>query len=112
MGGIAPQTREILKGFTGGTIDVLAGAAGLQERQLPEGGLDRRTLGLVKVAALIALGAPPAAYGWQVRSAIEAGATPEDILDVLIAVAPQVGGPRVIAAAPELMGALGLDAGD
>jgi hypothetical protein len=30
---------------------------------------------------------------------------------VLVAVAPQVGGPRVIAAAPEIMVALGLDEG-
>jgi alkylhydroperoxidase/carboxymuconolactone decarboxylase family protein YurZ len=37
------------------------------------------------------------------------GVTPEDILGVLVAVAPQVGGPRVIAAAPEIMLALGLD---
>ena len=34
--------------------------------------------------------------------------SPEDILGVLRAVAPQVGGPRVIAAAPEIMLALGL----
>jgi hypothetical protein len=32
-----------------------------------------------------------------------------DALGVLVAVAPQVGGPRVIAAAPEIMVALGLD---
>jgi alkylhydroperoxidase/carboxymuconolactone decarboxylase family protein YurZ len=34
--------------------------------------------------------------------------TPEEILGVLRAVAPQVGGPRVIAAGPEIMLALGL----
>jgi len=34
--------------------------------------------------------------------------TPEDILGVLRALAPQVGTPRVVAAAPELMLALGL----
>ena len=35
-------------------------------------------------------------------------ASPEDILGVLRAVAPQVGGPRVIAAAPEIILGLGL----
>ena len=40
------------------------------------------------------------------------GASPEDILGVLRAVAPQVGGPRVVAAAPELMLALGLSLPD
>ena len=62
----------------------------------------------MKIAALIALDAPPASYAWQVANALEEGATPEDMLDVLRAVAPQVGGPRIVAAAPELMLAMGL----
>ena len=71
-------------------------------------GLDSRTYSLVKVAALIALDAPPASYLWQVANAVAAGCTAQDILGVLIAVAPQVGGPRTVAAAPEIMVALGL----
>ena len=34
--------------------------------------------------------------------------TPEDLIGVLHAIAPQVGGPRIIAAAPEIMVAMGL----
>ena len=75
-------------------------------------GLDGRTYSLTKIAALIALDAPPASYVWQVGNALAAGATPEDIIGVLIAVAPQVGGPRLVAAAPELMVALGLSLPD
>ena len=71
-------------------------------------GLDSRTYSLVKVAALIALDAPPASYLWQVANAVAAGCTAQDILGTLIAVAPQVGGPRTVAAAPEIMVALGL----
>jgi len=71
-------------------------------------GLDGRTYSLVKIAALIALDAPPSSYLWQVANALGSGCTPEDLLGVLKAVAPQVGGPRVVAAAPELMVALGL----
>jgi alkylhydroperoxidase/carboxymuconolactone decarboxylase family protein YurZ len=77
----------------------------LQERS----GLDARTFALVKIAALIALDAPPASYLWQVGNAIDAGATPGELLGVLRAVAPQVGLPRIVEAAPELMAALGLD---
>jgi 4-carboxymuconolactone decarboxylase len=76
----------------------------LQDRS----GLDDRTFALVKIAALIALDAPPASYLWQVGNAIDAGATPGELLGVLRAVAPQVGLPRIVAAAPELMVALGL----
>lgn len=71
-------------------------------------GLDSRSYSLAKIAALIALDAPPASYLWQVANAVASGCTPADILGVLIAVAPQVGGPRTVAAAPEIMVALGL----
>jgi 4-carboxymuconolactone decarboxylase len=71
-------------------------------------GLDSRIYSLVKIAALIALDAPPASYLWQVGNAVAAGCTAQDILGTLIAVAPQVGGPRTVAAAPEIMLALGL----
>jgi len=74
--------------------------------------LDDRSYALVKLAALIALDAPPASYVWQVGNAIAEGATAEDILGVLIAVAPQVGGPRLVSAAPEIMVALGLSLPD
>ena len=71
-------------------------------------GLDSRTYSLAKIAALIALDAPPASYLWQVGNAVAAGCTAQDILGTLIAVAPQVGGPRTVAAALEIMLALGL----
>lgn len=73
-----------------------------------QSGLDPRTFSLVKVAALIALDAPPASYLWQVGNAVDAGATAADLVGVLRAVAPQVGAPKIVAAAPELMLALGL----
>ena len=53
---------------------------------------------------------PP--YVWQVANAIAEGATPEDLVGVLIAIAPQVGGPKLVSAAPELMVALGLTLSD
>ena len=75
-------------------------------------GLDARSFALVKVAALMALDAPPASYLWQVGTALDAGVTPEDLIGVLRAIAPQIGGPKVVAAAPELMVALGLSLPD
>ncbi len=87
---------------------MLESAVGLREVDLAASGLDGRTFALVKIAALVALDAPPASYAWQVSNALSQGATPEDITGVLRAVAPQVGAPRVVAAAPEIMLALGL----
>ena len=105
---VADETRAALAGISAGRADILEGALELRDAQLEATGLDGRTFGLVRLAAMIAIDAPPASYAWQVANAIEGGATAEDMLGVLRAVAPQVGGPRVIAAAPEIMLALGL----
>jgi len=101
-------TRETLAGLALSDPELLL--AGLEARAewQETSGLDGRTYSLVKIAALIALDAPPSSYLWQVANALGSGCTPEDLLGVLKAVAPQVGGPRVVAAAPELMIALGL----
>jgi len=105
---VGADTHQTLTGISTGDTALLEDALGLREAQLERTGLDGRTFGLVKIAALIALDAPPVSYAWQVPNALDEGATPEDILGVLRAVAPQVGGPKVMAAAPEIMVALGL----
>ena len=101
-------TRQTLYGVSTGDLDLLE--EGLQARQewQQESGLDPRSYSLVKIATLVALDAPPASYLWQVANALDSGATPSEIVGVLRAIAPQVGGPRCIAAAPEIMVALGL----
>jgi len=108
MAEVAQETHETLAGLSAGDAELIMGALNMREDLRESTGLDGRTFGLVKIAALIALDAPPASYMWQVANALDEGATPEDILGVLRAVAPQVGGPRVVAAAPEIMLALGL----
>lgn len=108
MAVVAAETQQTLAGLSAGNLDVLENAVGLRELNRAGSGLDARTFALVKLAALIALDAPPASYAWQIANAVEAGVTAEDFIGVLRAVAPQVGGPRVIAAAPEIMVAMGL----
>jgi 4-carboxymuconolactone decarboxylase len=98
----------MLAGLAVSDSDLLAEGLELRTEWQTRSGLDARSYALVKIAALIALDAPPASYLWQVANALDAGATPADLLGVLIAVAPQVGGPKTVAAAPELMVALGL----
>jgi alkylhydroperoxidase/carboxymuconolactone decarboxylase family protein YurZ len=106
-------TRDALAGLTMGDLAVLGELKeefkDYRATEQEQSGLDARTFSLVKIAALIALDAPPASYLWQVANALDAGATPRDFVGVLRAVTPQVGGPRAMAAAPELMVALGLE---
>jgi 4-carboxymuconolactone decarboxylase len=108
MADVARDTHEVLTGISVGDASILDTAIGMRELGREVTGLDARTYALVKIAALIALDAPPVSYAWQIGNALDEGVTPEDILGVLRAVAFQVGGPKVVAAAPEIMLALGL----
>jgi len=101
-------TRDYLAALAVGDLDLLAEGLEMRAQWQERSGLDPRSFSLVKLAALIALDAPPASYLWQVSNALESGATPADLMGVLFAIAPQVGGPKVVAAAPEIMVALGL----
>jgi len=106
---VGADTHQTLSGISAGNLDVLETAVSLREHNREASGLDPRTFALVKIASLISLDAPPASYAWQIANALEDGVTPEEILGVLRAIAFQVGGPKVVAAAPEIMLALGLD---
>lgn len=108
LGAVNDATRDALAGLALGDVEVLGEALERREALQERSGLDARTFALIRIAALVAIDAPPASYLWQVSNAINAGATPEDILEVLRTIAPQVGSPRVVAAAPEIMVALGL----
>ena len=106
------RTREAFLGLSLGDVDPLAQSLDPREQWRESSGLDARSYSMVKIAALVAVDAPPASYLWQVENAIADGVSPQEILGVLFAVAPQVGGPRVVAAAPEIMLALGLSLPD
>ena len=71
--------------------------------------LDARTDALVRIAALVALDAPPSSYRAVVESADRAGAELDDLLAVLLAVAGAVGSARLISAAPRIALAAGYD---
>jgi len=71
--------------------------------------LEPRTLELVRLAALVAVGGAGPSYGAQADAAVDAGATAAEVVDVLVGVIPVVGLPCVVAAAPKLALALGYD---
>ena len=105
---VGDSTREALSALALSDPELLLEGLEARANWQQRSGLDPRSFSLVKIAALIALDAPPTSYLWQVANALDAGCTPEDLLGVLKAIAPQVGGPRVVAAAPEIMIAMGL----
>jgi 4-carboxymuconolactone decarboxylase len=102
-------TSDVLTALALGDSGILGEAAELREQLRVDSSLDPKTFALVKIAALVALDAAPASYLWQVGEAVQAGASAREILGVLTAVMPQTGMTRVVAAAPEIMIALGLE---
>ena len=74
--------------------------------------LDPKTLALVRIAALVAVGGAVPSYGALADEAVDAGATAGEIVDILLGVIAIVGLPRVVAAAPKLALALGHDVDD
>jgi alkylhydroperoxidase/carboxymuconolactone decarboxylase family protein YurZ len=71
--------------------------------------LDPKTHAMVRLAAALAIDAAPSSYQSDADLALAAGASLEEIVGILIAVAPAVGLTRVVSAAPELALALGYD---
>lgn len=69
--------------------------------------LDEKELMLVRIAALVAVDAPPASYLLNLEAATELGLQLEDVRGVLAAVAPIVGTPRLVHAAGNIFRALG-----
>ena len=55
------------------------------------------------------VGAAPGSYHWAVEAALDAGATTEELVGTLVAVAPISGLARVISATPEVALAIGYD---
>ncbi|HEY1714924.1 MAG TPA: carboxymuconolactone decarboxylase family protein [Solirubrobacteraceae bacterium] len=75
--------------------------------------LDGKMFALVNIAALVATGGDEASYLLYVTSALDAGASVDEVTAVLTAVGPNVGVFKMVAAADPLATALGINlAGD
>jgi alkylhydroperoxidase/carboxymuconolactone decarboxylase family protein YurZ len=74
-------------------------------------GLDAKTLALARLAALVAVGGSVPSFGAHADAAVSAGASPAEIVEVVVGVVPTVGLPRAVAAAPKVGMALGYDIG-
>ena len=69
--------------------------------------LKPRELMLARIAALVAVDAPPASYLANAGAAAGSGVTEQDVQEVMIAVAPVVGTARVVSAGGNMTRALG-----
>jgi 4-carboxymuconolactone decarboxylase len=71
--------------------------------------LDPKTAALLQVGVLVSLGSSAVCLEWSAGRALAAGASEDEIADVLLAIVPVAGLARVVTAAPEVATALGYD---
>ena len=83
--------------------------AGLELGPAPTSALDPKTGALLRLAASVAIGSPAVCLEWSAGRALAAGATEDEIADVLLAIAPVAGLGRVVSAAHDVATALGYD---
>lgn len=83
--------------------------AGLGLGQAATWTLDPKTVALLQVGASVAIGSSAVCLEWSAGRAMAAGASEDEVADVLLAVLPVAGLSRVVPAAPKLAAALGYD---
>ena len=86
-------------------LDLLAG---MTADSLAASSLDPEALMLVRLAALVAVDAPPSSYLLNLAAASDVGLDAESVRGVLAAVAPIVGTARVASATGRIVKALGV----
>jgi alkylhydroperoxidase/carboxymuconolactone decarboxylase family protein YurZ len=101
--------KEILRKLALNDEGYVQSALGMGRDTVEESGLDQKTHAMVRFGALLAIDAAPSSYQANAAAALAAGATIDEIVGTLIAVAPAIGLTRVVSAAPELALALGYD---
>lgn len=104
---LTPSQAAMYRRMTIGDEALLTSLFAAEERTTDA--LGDRTSSLVRLAALIVADADDPAYQLEVRNAINAGASSEQITSVLLAVARVAGSSLVMSAAPKLALALGYD---
>jgi 4-carboxymuconolactone decarboxylase len=106
---IAAELEERLRRLGIQDQDVIESLFATRLDNVDASGLDPKTHALVRLGALLALGAAPVSFHCSVEAAVAAGATEDEIVGALIAVAPVIGVARVISATPEVALSMGYD---
>ena len=91
-----------------GDTPVLETLTDITAASVDHNSLSPRDFMLARVAALIAMDAPPISWFANAPAIEESGLTTDDIQGIMIAVAPVVGGPRVMSAGGHVLRALGI----
>jgi alkylhydroperoxidase/carboxymuconolactone decarboxylase family protein YurZ len=86
-------------------LDLLAS---MTADSLEASSLDAQSLALVRIAALVAVDAPPVSYLANLAAAGDLGVDEDQVRGILTAIAPIVGTARIVSATGNIVRALGL----
>jgi len=103
-----PRIRYHQGGSVASDTSVLDTIVDLTAVSVDHSSLPTREFMLVRLAALMAVDAPPASYLANADATEKSGITADDIQEVMIAIAPVVGTARVVSAAGKILRAMGL----
>ena len=107
--GQTARFQEILRRLAIMDEGIVQDQAGLGLGQAGPWVMDPKTAALVQMGALVAIGSPAVCLEWGATQALAAGATEDEITDVLLAVAPAAGLGRVVGATVGVADGLGYD---
>ena len=103
------EYKETLRRLALNDETFVAAVLGMGRDTVEDSTLDEKTHALARLSASLAIDAASSSYQSNVELALAAGATVDEIVGCLIAVAPIIGLARAVSAAPELALALGYD---
>ena len=103
------EYRERLRSIALSDDRFVASVLGMGQDTIDVSGLDPKTHAMVTLAALLAVDAAPSSYNASTELALASGASLDEIVGILIAIAPAIGLGRAVSAAPDLGLALGYD---
>ncbi len=98
---------EVLRRLSLGDPSTLSGLMVAHDNA--PGMLGQRWASLIRLGGMVLLGPSQPAFEREIRGALDAGASTEEVIAVLVAIAPIAGGAHVTSAAPKIAMALGYD---
>jgi alkylhydroperoxidase/carboxymuconolactone decarboxylase family protein YurZ len=101
--------QEILRRLTIIDDGFVEGQAGLGADPAGLSALDPKTAALLQLSVLVAIGSSAYSLQWSTGRALAAGASEDEIAEVLLAIGPVAGLGRVASAAPAVAAALDYD---
>lgn len=97
---------DALRALVEHDAEAVAAMRAMREQLEVRSGLDEKAIELARLAALVAMTAPAQSFQAHIHRALTAGASAQEVWGTVLAVAPLVGIPSLVATVPSIADAL------